>query len=252
MANVPAATVLTVAVVLAPLAARADPPQPASVPPAPPANAGATPASTLAHYPAAARAAGVEGSAILACDRDAHLALKACKLVSETPAGQGFGQAALDLAALSPPNPKLDLADPARHPPITLTVRFTLHPPAITPDLSEMGHTLTQPRLATGPTRAQVQAAYPVRALSDGVDGAALIACRLDAKGVLHDCQVAGEQPAGYGFGAAALDLAADFKLTPRLVDGEPVGGAEVRFPVPFHAAPDPDAPLQLGAPAGQ
>ena len=51
--------------------------------------------------------------------------------------------------------------------------------------------------------------------------------------------------PDGYGFGQAGLEVAKDFKLTPRLIDGEPVDGAEVHVPVPFTVA-DPAGPLML------
>ena len=235
---------LVVGLAVWPLATAADP---AASPPAPPATAAAPPPSSaaLAYYPPAAKAAGVEGEAKLRCERDAHAALRNCQLVSETPAGQGFGAAALALAAQSPDNPKVDIPDSAR-PPIDIAVRFQLHPqPQVAPDLTQMGHMVTQPQIAQRPTRAQIQAAYPARALSDGVDGAAMIDCIADAKGALTRCQVYGERPTGYGFGAAALDLAPDYQLKPRLLDGEPIS-AEVQIPVQFEAQ-DPTAPLELG-----
>jgi TonB family protein len=231
---------LAVWVLAAPLSAIADPPAPQA------AAKPVTPADDVGFYPAAARAAGVEGEAVITCDRNEHLALRACKLVSETPAGQGFGAAALALAGKSPDNPKVNIADPTVRPPVTMTVTFRLHPsPGLYPDLSEMGHTMLQPALVSGPTFAQVQAAYPVRALSDGVDGVAILQCRVTDKGRLDACHVYAEDPTGYGFGAAALDLASDFTLKPRMLDGDPVDGAEVRFPVPFQTH-DPTAPLEL------
>ena len=216
-----------------------------------------TSAQALALYPAAALAAGAGGKAVINCLRTAHLALRSCKLVSETPAGQGFGDAALKIAALSPDNPKIDLPDAEKMPAIDIPVTFTAAPkPSILPDLSLMGHTLTTPTLVTGPTNAQIQAAYPARALADNIDGVAVIDCLVTAAGALSGCQLYGENPSGYGFGAAALDLAADFALKPRLFDGEAMGGAEVRVPVRFQAAQDPDAPLELktlpDGPAGQ
>lgn len=223
------------------VAAPPTPPSPATAP----ASATAQPSAALAYYPAAARAAGLEGEAKLHCDRDARLGLRSCQLVSETPAGQGFGAAALALAALSPDNPKVDLPDAASHPPLDVTLRFSLHPPAITPDLTQMGHLVTQPSLLAKPTRAQIEAAYPVRAFSDGVDGAAVIDCLVTAKGALASCRLVDERPTGYGFGAAALDLAADYTLKPRLLDGEAIAGAEVQVPVRFQAQ-DPSAPLEL------
>jgi hypothetical protein len=65
--------------------------------------------------------------------------------------------------------------------------------------------------------------------------------------GKLAECQVYDEQPTGYGFGQAALDLAADFLLKPRLIDGEAVGGSPVKISVNF-TSQAADAPLTLGA----
>src|SRR5947209_581694 len=100
-------------------AALADPPvpsppsahPPSAEPPSAAALAAQQQAAVLAFYPPAARAAGIEGQATIRCTRNAHMAMQACTLVSETPAGQGFGAAALAMAARSPDNPKLDFAD---------------------------------------------------------------------------------------------------------------------------------------------
>ena len=51
-----------------------------------------------AAYPAAALSAAVEGSATLTCRVAGGGAVEACQVASETPAGQGFGAAALSLA----------------------------------------------------------------------------------------------------------------------------------------------------------
>ena len=205
----------------------------------------------LAFYPAAARAAGVEGQAVVRCKRDEHLALTGCTLVSETPAGQGFGAAALAMAAKSPPNPKLELKDAAAEPAADATVQFTLRPPYITPDLTRMAHMVKGAQIITQPSAAQIQAQYPPRALDNQVQGRAIIECVVSPAGKLADCHVYDEQPNGYGFGQAALDLAGDFTLKPRLIDGDPAAGP-VRIAVAF-TGNDPDAPLTLESrPAGE
>lgn len=201
-------------------------------------------AADLAFYPPAAKAAGVEGQAVINCRRDEHLALRDCSLVSETPAGRGFGAAALAMAAKSPENTLVTTDDAQLRAPASLTVAFSLHPPQVLPDLTQPAHMVTKPTLVSGPTTAQIQAAYPVRALSDQVEGAALIDCTVGKTGKLSNCQVAAETPAGYGFGQAALDVSSDFTLKPQTVDGEAVEGAQVRVPVAF--AHDPEAPLTL------
>jgi TonB family protein len=224
------------------------------VPPAAPASAApirvmesAAAASVLANYPPAARAAGVEGQALIRCTHNEHLALKGCVLISETPAGQGFGAAALAMAAQSPDNPKLSFPDEPARPPEDLTITFTPRPPAISPDVTRMAHTITKASIINQPTRAQIQAAYPERALADQIEGGAAIDCVVTAAGKLVGCQLAAESPTGFGFGQATLDLAGDFLMKPRYLDGEAVDGANVRVGVSFTAA-DPTAPLSLDA----
>jgi len=204
------------------------------------------PEAVLVFYPAAARAAGVEGSAVLKCSHDEHLAVRGCVLVSETPAGQGFGAAALAMAAQATDNPKLNFADEPGRPAQEVEVRFTLRPPEIAPDITRMAHTLGQPGIVTPPSAAQVQAAYPARALDNQIEGDASMDCLVTADGKLAGCRIASENPAGFGFGQAALDLAADYVMRPRYLDGEPSGGAEVRLGVRFTTT-DPTAPLTLG-----
>jgi outer membrane biosynthesis protein TonB len=223
---------------------------PPAVPPAPVRAALTDP--VLGYYPAAARAAGVEGQAVLRCKRDEHLALTGCALISEDPAGQGFGAAALAMAAKSPPNPKLLLKDAAAQPAADTTIRFTLSAPYIAPDVTRMAHIVKSAEIVAKPTDAQIQAAYPPRALDDQVQGGAVIECVVTPSGKLAECHVYDEQPTGYGFGQAALDLAGDFLLKPRLIDGEAVGGSPVRISVAF-TSQAPDAPLSLTTkPAGE
>jgi hypothetical protein len=248
-----AALILAGALAARPPLAHADPAAGAPAPPpkaaTPPPKPAPKPDDTfLVFYPPAARAAGVEGQATVKCSRTAHLAMTGCTLVSETPAGQGFGAAALAMAAQSKDNPKLALREVANLAPQETTLRFTLHPPAITPDITLMAHVLANPSIVTKPTNAQIQAAYPSRALDDQVQGGAIIDCVVSEKGALQECRVAAETPVGYGFGQAAADLAGDFVMKPGELDGEPVGGRPVRISVGFTSpGTDPAAPLTLG-----
>jgi TonB family protein len=223
------------------LVARAAPPSTA------PAQAAApeAPDPVMAFYPAGAKAAGVEGQAIIRCRRDEHLKMVGCSLVSETPSGQGFGAAALAMAAQSQPNLKLNLPDEKAAPPAETAIRFTLHPPTISPDITQVTHMLSQPSVINQPTRAQIMAAYPVRALSDGLEGRAAMVCEVTEKGGLSGCRVAAESPSGYGFGQAAIDLAGDYLVSPAKLDGEPIPNRPVQVRVAFTIA-DPDAPLTL------
>jgi TonB family protein len=75
---------------------------------------------------------------------------------------------------------------------------------------------------------------YPKGALAKRLNGNATITCLVNAGGLLIDCSVVSEEPAGEGFGAAAVSMAAKFKMRPLTRDGAPVEGGTVRIPLRF------------------
>ncbi len=83
------------------------------------------------------------------------------------------------------------------------------------------------------PTAEQLNAFWPAAAWKAGVPGAGTIKCTVNTRGALEDCAVVGEEPAGFGFGQAALLLAPGFLMKPATKDGKPVAST-VRFPVLF------------------
>jgi len=103
-------------------------------------------------------------------------------------------------------------------------------------------HAISVPDWAAVPTGADLGAAYPPQALAARVAGEAEIACVTTAEGLMADCKVTAEAPAGAGFGAAALTLAAKFRMKPITQDGQPVGGGQVRIPIRFLPGPPPGA----------
>ena len=194
----------------------------------------AAPDPVQLYYPPAALGAGLGGQATIACAHDAQAALKDCTLVSETPAGQGFGPAALAMAAASRGNPKLAITDPGFLAPSQLTLTFVADPPSITPDITRTPHTLTQPEVVSAPTAEALQRDYPAPALAAHIAGHVVLGCRVTLAGKLADCAVLQETPPGQDFAAAALRLTPDFVMKPMLRDGEPVDGGKIILPIGF------------------
>jgi periplasmic protein TonB len=75
---------------------------------------------------------------------------------------------------------------------------------------------------------------YPPQALETNVEGRAVIRCTVTVAGTLTACAIVQEQPRGYGFGRAAIQLSPYFRMTPKTEDGRPVGGASVDVPIQF------------------
>jgi protein TonB len=82
-------------------------------------------AEVAAAYPPAAKAKRVAGDVSLACTLDADGWLRACKVASETPAGQGFGQAALTLASAFRMSPLTAGGDSVEGRPVEAPIHFS-------------------------------------------------------------------------------------------------------------------------------
>ncbi len=92
------------------------------------------------------------------------------------------------------------------------------------------------------PSAYDLEQAYPPSALKRGVEGRAVIDCKVNVFGDLDGCVVAAEQPAGEGFGGAALRLSSGFHMRPRLNNGV-AEEATVRIPIRFKVGQSPVPP---------
>ncbi|UPT62009.1 MAG: energy transducer TonB [Hyphomonadaceae bacterium JAD_PAG50586_4] len=75
------------------------------------------------------------------------------------------------------------------------------------------------------PTAAEIYATYPRRALSDGVEGQVHLLCTVRDDRTLA-CAIHNETPLAYGFGSAAMSLAARYVVSaddPRVAIGNRV-----------------------------
>lgn len=101
---------------------------------------------------------------------------------------------------------------------------------------------ITNPDWLRRPSPDELWRVAPSRAAKEGKSGSARIACQVNADGGLFDCRVDEETPPGYGFGAAGLALAPNFRMRPMMVDGKPVAGGTVRIPMNWKI----DAPIRM------
>jgi TonB family protein len=175
-------------------------------------------------WPQAAARKGVGGSATLDCEVDLDGLLQDCKVADETPAGSGFGPAALALA------PKF-LFKPATQNgrPVASRVQFRMKfqldsgafeeaagvSPPLDSHVNRTGPTIlliSKAAWLSTPAAVDVDAAWPASAKSATRFGHVVLACRFKPNGLLHECSIGSEEPKGEGFGAAARALAQHFQ----------------------------------------
>lgn len=87
---------------------------------------------------------------------------------------------------------------------------------------------------------------HPPEARRKRVAGRAMLICKVAAAGRLTDCRTDFVEPAGYGFGEAALKLAPIFRLRMN-IDGQSTAGGTMHIPVRF-APSKPTLPVELAA----
>ncbi|WP_291834140.1 TonB family protein [Brevundimonas sp.] len=149
----------------------------------------------------------------------------------------------------TPPPPKLQVRVPAIVPNVTPVEPVRIEPvkkedrientapPVITPDPPRPAPVPApaRPSLITQPSWArQVPPEFPERASARGIEsGRVTLQCTVQPNGSLSNCSVVSEDPAGAGFGQAALAAARRSRVSPRTVDGA-AEGATVRWTTRF------------------
>src|SRR4051812_24656797 len=195
-------------------------------------------------WPAKAFRDGTEGRVTLRCRINVHGLAEVCGVRSESPEGQGFGAAAMQLrptfkvtpvkgpdgpieaqvdiaVKFHPPRRELDVqsfqkgdnafdrGDPKNN--VILTDRVFIGNPLVGKAVTM----LSKPVWAAAPGFEDVARAYPAKAA--GAEGYVVAHCQVAPTGDLKNCATVKETPDAMGFAEAALPLAYKFKVIPAL-----------------------------------
>ncbi len=118
-----------------------------------------------------------------------------------------------------------DTTDPVTSVPISNNPSDRAEPiPDIAPPTISNPHWLQTPR--------DLSHYYPMMALRRDMEGDVALDCLVATSGQLH-CAIVSETPANWGFGAAAIRIAQDYRMAPATREGAPVEG-RYRMRVPF------------------
>jgi TonB family protein len=226
-------------------------------------------------WPAKAYRNGTEGRVTLACRIDVHGLAEVCGVKSESPEGQGFGAAAMQLRPTFKLKP-IKGPDGPIEAQVDIAVKF--HPPRRALDLQKLekgtnaftrgdphnnvllsdrtfignpmaAHAVTMlsnPVWATAPGFDDVAAAYPAKAA--GAEGYVVEHCQVMPTGELKTCSPVKETPDGLDFAKAALPLAYKFKVIPALAVSPDKKPLWVDIPIRL-PPPDAQADRTVGSP---
>ncbi|NEX94029.1 TonB family protein [Caulobacter sp. 17J65-9] len=75
---------------------------------------------------------------------------------------------------------------------------------------------------------------YPRPAMEAGLELTGAFECARTRDGRLENCALVSEQPAGHGYGPAALEVIKDMRVGPNAADGTPLAGRKARVPLTF------------------
>ncbi len=197
-----------------------------------------TAAQVATAFPAKARAAKTGGNAVLDCNLDEAGRLTKCVTLGETPKRLDIARAAKTLTLFFV-GPTLR-SDGASTKGAGVQIPFTF-PIEMT---SATEPVVGKPRWTAAPTAEALAAAIPATAAASGIRTARVVlSCRIAQGGSLEACGIASEEATAQGFGAAALGLAKDIRVSIWTAEGLPTIGGAIQVPIRFDVPAAPAKP---------
>lgn len=105
------------------------------------------------------------------------------------------------------------------------------------PEFAEMRAVEGEPVWAVAPSHEEIRRRHPPRAAERDQRGQVDLMCRVRDREGLLGCAIISEEPAGWGFGLAALRVSDLYRIAP-VLNGEPTLGRSVPLHVDFTDPP--------------
>jgi TonB family protein len=191
-------------------------------------------------YPVRAGSNG--GVAKISCIVTVRGTLDKCVLVSEAPAGRGFGEAALSLAPNFLMRPQTINGQPVGGGTVVIPINFMGGPNYAMQRVVAVARELPWERTPTAEDLAQ---AFPAQAVGRFSYGHVVLRCRVATDRTLDQCDEVSEDPAGRGFSKAARTLGKKFRVLDG-ADALKVDGLHVDVAFDFRDPSKPREPAQL------
>ena len=193
-----------------------------------------TTAAMAAAFPKSAAGRAPYGHVVLRCRLTGKGTLDQCAAASEDPPNRGFAGAALrlskDFKTVDGWKPEGGSGD------LWVDLPFDFRGPG-----SRAAVEIRDPMWLKTPDPKMAGKLFPAEAAKAGYQtGVAMLGCQVAHGGALVDCQVANENPPGFGFGKVALAIAAAVVMNPWTAQGAPVDGASVRLPIRINLGDEP------------
>ncbi|MFM8821466.1 MAG: energy transducer TonB [Phenylobacterium sp.] len=195
----------------------------------------------LSVFPKAAMDAGVDGKVRLTCRVTITGLLTGCSVLSETPPGLGFGQAALAIAPQMLMTQAIKDGKPVEFEAITIPINFEAPSPSTGSRVSGVpdpyGTTfavLTKVPWTATPSTTEIWAAYPQSARERKLSGRITLECVIQKDGVIGACKARNLEANTEVFLPAARSLATKFRAPLKFDDGKSTVGSHVLVPFEF------------------
>jgi TonB family protein len=194
----------------------------------------------LSVFPTAAMQAGKGGKVVLSCRITVVGAPTGCAVLSETPPGLGFGQAALTIIPQMLFNPAIKDGKPVEANAVKIPMTFVAPEASIGSrikggvDLTSTSKVLSRVSWTATPSLEDVWSAYPPEARSQKRNGRVTLECIIQRDGALGSCRSQNLDADSSDFLPGAKALAKKFRAPVAFREGGSTAGVHVLVPFEF------------------